>query len=117
MKDKHYLLIDCYDDKKELKTFNELKELHIEEIISDLIDNRESFDIVRIDADTLGEYAKGKVPTLEEIKENLESYGYKIIDLLDLQRDLEDMKQYLEKNYYTSAFDEVIAKINDEVNK
>ena len=114
---KRYLLIDCYDDTKQLKTFNELKELHIEEIISDLIDNRDSFDIVRIDADTLGKYAKGKVPTLEEIKDNLAAYGYKVIDLLDLQHDLEDMKQYFEKNYYTSAFDEIIEKINSEVNK
>ena len=114
---KHYLLVDCYDDKKELKTFNELKELHIEEIISDLIDNRENFDIVRIDTDTLGEYAKGKAPTLEEIKDNLAAYGYKVIDLLDLQRDLEDIIQYFSKSYYVGDFKCLLDIINSEVNK
>lgn len=111
-----YLLIDCYSDTKELKNYKELKELHINEIKNDLLDNYTEREIVVCDTDTLAEYAKGKMPTMEDIKENLESYGYKIIDLLDLQRDLEDMKQYFEKSYHSSAFDEVIAKIN-EVNK
>ena len=78
MKDKHYLLIDCYSDTEEIKTFKQLKELHINEIMNDLLDNIHDIEIVKIDTDTLGEYAKGKEPTLKEIKDNLESYGYEI---------------------------------------
>lgn len=85
MRNKSYLLIDCYSNIEEIKTFKQLKELHINEIMNDLLDNIDDLDIVKIDTDTLGEYAKGKEPTLKEIKENLEGYGYKIKDLNNLK--------------------------------
>lgn len=112
---KHYLLVDCNDDYKELKSYEELKQYITTIIKDDVIYNSCENSVVEKGVNLLANIITNN--TLGEVKKALEWYGYKIIDLLDLQRDLEDTKQYFDKNYYTSAFVEVIAKINDEVNK
>jgi N-acetyl-anhydromuramyl-L-alanine amidase AmpD len=112
-----YLLVDTYADTQELKEYNELKDLYIEEIKKDLLENIEDKDIVRKGVNILVETIKGKTIPIKTIEDSLECYGYKIIDLLQIQRDLEDIKKYFEKRYYTNDFKVVIEMINNEVNK
>lgn len=113
-----YFIYNVYDGSEHgmIKDYKELKELYINEIKNDLLDNYTEREIVVCDTNTLVEYAKGKEPTLEDIKENLESYGWKIIDLLQIQRDLEDIKNYFKgKLEYYGKIDEVINIINKGV--
>ena len=57
------------------------------------------------------EYLEGKT------EEELRNYSYKVIDLLELQRDLEDIRSYfLNKKEYVGNVCETIDKINKEVN-
>lgn len=113
---KKYMLIDLNSDYKEICDYDKLKDLLIQEIKRDTLDSHEEYGIVENNINVLIKMINESHTTISYIKDILLSYSYKVVDLYDLQRDLEDMKQYFEKNYYTSAFDEVIAKIN-EVNK
>jgi len=112
-----YLLVDeTTDFKKVFKTFNELKEELIDIVKDDMLSNYGEYEIVKSCAEDLINLAKNNT-SFDYVNSLFSSYSYKIVDLLQLQRDLEDTKEYFKTNYYASAFDEVIAKINDEVNK
>ena len=112
-----YFICDMYDSSEygKIKNYKELKELLINEIIDDLKNNRDDYDIVVSCTDSLRNIASGR-DNVENVLEELESYGWKTIDLLELQRDLEDIKGYFQnnlKNY--RKIDEVINIINKEV--
>lgn len=115
---KRYLLVDLNSDYKEVKDYNELKDLLIETIQEDLLMNNENYDIVRDCSDQLIKMAKEK-STPEWVFERLNSYCYKVIDLLTLQRDLDDIKDYFLKDNkgYVGDICETIDRINREVNK
>ncbi len=113
---KQFLLVDLNSDYSELMDYKGLKDLLIETIQEDLLMNNGEYDIAKNCSDKLIKIAKD-YSSEPWIKNELLSYSYKVIDLLDLQRDLEDLKQHFEKDYFTNAFSEVINKINNEVNK
>lgn len=115
---KQYLIVDLNSDWKELMDYKEIKKLLISTIQEDLLVNNGEYDIVKDCSNDLIKMAKEDYTSENWIKEKLESYSYKIIDLLDLQRDLEDVKGYfLDKQDYVGAICETIDKINKEVNK
>ena len=114
-----YFICDIYCSSKEgmIKNYKELRELLIEEVIDNLKNNRQDNDVVVSCTGILETIAKGK-DSVKYVLDNLEGYGWKIINLLDLQRDLEDIKSYfLGKGEYVGAICETIDKINKEVNK
>lgn len=111
-----YLLVDLNSDYKEIMSYKGLKELLVETIRDDMLSNHEDYDIVNNCYKDLEKMIKEDI-SMNWLSERLESYSYKIIDLLNIQYDLDDIRQYFEKQYFTSAFNEVIDKINDEVNK
>lgn len=115
---KQYLIVDLNSDWKEKMDYKGLKELLINTIQNDLLMNCNEYDISKYCSDMLCKIAKGDY-TEKWIKEQLESYCYKIIDLLDLQRNLEDVKEYFAPNKETILvnFNTIINKINEEVNK
>lgn len=114
---KQYLIVDLQSDYKELFDFNDIKHFFTEELKGDIFNNYEEKEIVVENVKILCSLANNEM-CLNEIKEELECYNYKIIDLLDLQRDLEDIKGYfLDKEEYVGAVCETIDKINKEVNK
>jgi len=115
---KQYLLVDLTCDYKETKSYRELKERLIELVVTDAIEsgyNLDDKDILKNDVLILSKLAKEDFTSLDYIKKELEGFSYKVIDLLDTQRDLEDIKEYF-KSKGSVVFDNVIDMINKGVN-
>ena len=113
---KQYLVVDLNSDWKELTDYKGLKNILINTVQNDLLMNCNDYDVSKQCSDILCKIAKEDY-TEKWIKEELESYCYKTIDLLDLQRDLEDYKQYITIDRKYNEFDVVIDIINKGVNK
>lgn len=114
---KQYLLVDLMGDYRAIMSAKELKEMVVNHIVEDTLQNCDDEDIVRTNTLLLEEMIK-KEPKMEYIKEELMNYSYKVIDLLDLQRDLEDMKMfYGQLGNCMLHFDKVINAINEYCNK
>ena len=112
---KNYLVVDIYGDYKELMNYKGLKQLLLEELVRDTKGNYQEYDIVSINADIFKKLALEEHISTDYLIEQLEGYGYKTIDLLDTQRDLEDIKVYF-KDKGSAVFDNVIDIINKGVN-
>jgi hypothetical protein len=108
------MMCDC----SYLKSEKEIKEFLIDELGDDIERNVDEPDIVMEDTKALMKLARDKM-TLKEIIEELLTYQYKVIDLLKLQRDLEDVKNYFldEHKEYVGNICETIEQINRMVNK
>lgn len=113
---KSYLIADCMGDYTELADYKDIRDLLIEEIIQDIRNNigdksleKETLDNIYL----LERLAREKDTPLSYIEKELECYSFKIIDLLSLQRDLEDVKGYLlNKEHFVGDVCEVIDTIN-----
>lgn len=115
---KNYLVVDIYGDYKELMNYKGLKQLLLEELVRDTKDNYQEYDIVSINADIFKKLALEELISTDYLIEQLEGYGFKVIELLELQRDLEDIKElYLRNNKYIRDFDNVLEIINNGINK
>lgn len=112
-----YLVVDMNSDYKERMDYRGIKKLLIETIQEDLLMNNGEYDIVKDCSDELVKMAKEEWVAEKWIIDLLESYSYKVIDLLQFQRDIEDCRQYFEKGNPCSAFELVGNIINKEVNK
>lgn len=112
---KNYLVVDIYGDYKELMNYKGLKQLLLEELVRDTKDNYQEYDIVSINADIFKKLALEEHTSTDYLIEQLEGYGFKVIELLELQRDLEDIKEYF-KGKGSAVFDNVIDMINKGVN-
>lgn len=111
---KQYLVIDIYSDYKEEMNYKDLKQLLIEELARDTKDNYKEWDIVSINVEIFSKLALEDYTSVDYLLEHLEGFGYKVIDLLDTQRDLEDIKVYF-KGKGSAVFDNVIDMINKGV--
>lgn len=89
---KRYIVFDDYGELAKLVDREELKAMLVEEERNDIINNLDSVDIIKNELNTLCELAKGK--SFEFIKNRLEPYGYSVLDLVDLQRDLSNYQAY-----------------------
>lgn len=93
---KDYLLIDTLCDYKETKSYKELKERLIELVVTDTLDcGINNKDILENNITILSKLAKEDYTSLDYIIKQLEGFSYKTIDLIKMQRDLEDIKDYL----------------------
>ena len=114
---KQYLIVDLQGDYIELASLNDIKRLLISEVREDTFNNYDERDVVEGNVKTLCSLASDDM-TLKQMEEQLKFYYYKIIDLLQIQRDLEDIKCYfLDKNKHVENVCETIDMINKEVNK
>ena len=110
-----YLVVDLNSDWKKKMNYKELKELLTSSIQEDLMMNLGEYDIVKDCSDELVKMAKEDYTSLKWITDLLESYSYKVIDILDLQRDLEDIKGYfLDKENCVVNICETIDEISKE---
>ncbi len=105
-----YLVVDIYGDYKEIMNYKGLKQLLVEELARDTKDNYKEWDIVSINVDMFSKLANEDFTSINYLTEQLEGFGFKVIDLLELQRDLEDIKIYF-GNKGTAVFDNVIEMI------
>lgn len=94
---KRYLLVDTLTDYKTLNNEKELKELLVELVGNDTRTNSNVEEIVLNNVKIFEELAKENV-SMNYIQEKLEEFCYKIIDLEQLIRDLEDTKEYFNNN-------------------
>jgi hypothetical protein len=91
---KQYLVVDCMSDFKEIRdSYESLKDLLVEVVQNDLLMNCSDYDISKSCSDVLCKIAK-RLDTFDWVKEELERYSYKIIDLTKLKYDLEDFKLF-----------------------
>lgn len=117
-----YLIVDLMGDYKALADYKDIKDLLVEQIVEDLRANMQDECLHSSMMNNLGileRLAREKDTPLNYIIEQLESYSYKVIDLLQLQRDLADIKDYFEKGNieFAGKTDEVINIINEELCK
>ena len=114
---KQFLLVDLAGDYQDIMSYKDLKNMVVDHIVEDTLDNLGDESIVRTNTSLLEEMIK-KETTMSFIEEELRCYSYKVINLLDLQRDLEDIKSYfLNKKEYVGDICETIELINKEMNK
>lgn len=105
-----YFIVDLQSDYKSFTDFEDLKELLVENVIRDTKENIKDENIVLNNLEHLEKLTDIHI-SLSYLIDNLESFGYKIIDLLQLQKDLEDIKQFIGND---SDFNKVISLINEE---
>lgn len=114
-----YFICDIYDANKYGKIMNrkQLYELMVDEITDDLKNNHREYEIVISCVNQLNELAKNNLVSDNYIIDALESFGWKVLDLLQIQRDLEDLKEYFSQNEENIGedFNKVIEKINKGV--
>lgn len=113
-----YFIFDVNDDIKngKIRDYKGLRNLYINELYQDTINNYSEREIVVYNTKELVNLAKSDTsPNIDNLKDYLESFGWKIIDLLEIQRDLEDLKNYFAPNDDTPlaiSFKDIIDKIN-----
>ena len=78
-----YLVVDCNSDWKEKMDYKDLKELLISSIQEDLLMNYGEYEIVKDCSNELVKMAREEFTPLKWITDLLESYSYKVIDLLE----------------------------------
>ena len=117
---KKYLLVDLMSDYRDIMSYKELKDMVVNNIVEDTLENIGDKSIVRTNTLLLEEITK-KEPTMSFIEEELYNNSYKIINLNDLVKDLEDAKDVFSsvklEQLPTSCnmFDIIIEKINKGV--
>ena len=93
-----YLVVDEYSDCKKIYNLYELKELLIDEIKRDSFENIDDKDIIRNNFCIMEYLALSKKDDIEYIKEQLKGFGYYVLDLCELQRDLTTFQDYMYNN-------------------
>jgi len=117
-----YFIFNVYGDIKngKIMDYKGLRNLYIDELYQDTIDNCSEREIVVYNAKEFVNLAQSDTsPNVNDLKDYLASFGWKIIDLLEIQRDLEDLKNYFAPNKepITISFDTIINTINKGVNE
>ena len=118
-----YLIVDLIGDYNKIGGYEDVKDLLIEEIVNDLRTNMNDSTLeesMKNNLEVLEKLAREKETPIKYIKEQLKSYSFKVIDLLELQSDLLDIKHYFESKdclEYTGKTDEVVNIINKELCK
>lgn len=119
---KNYLIVDMVSDYKKFMDYKDIKDLLIEELVRDLKTNIGEITLEQAmlnNVYVLERLAREKETPLSYLEKQLEEYSFKVIDLLQLQRDLEDVKDYFltDNKGYVGDICETIELINKEVNK
>lgn len=118
-----YFIFDVYDDIKngKIMDYKGLRNLYIDELYQDTIDNCSEREIVVYNTKEFVNLAQSDTsPNVNDLKDYLASFGWKIIDLLEIQRDLEDLKNYFapkDNEFLSIEFRDVINRINKGANE
>ena len=99
---KSFMVFDEYSDYKEKTDYKGLKELLVEELKRDTLENgEEDFNIVENNFKVMIKLALEDYTDLNYLKEQLLSFGWYIQDLGQLQQDLSNFQAKM--NYNTSS--------------
>lgn len=91
---KQYIVIDDYSDYTKKLDYRGLKELLVEQLITDTTENHEDFDVVKVNLEVMEKLALEDYSEIKYLKEQLKSYGWTVLDLHDLQKDLVAFQAY-----------------------
>jgi hypothetical protein len=110
-----YLVSDDYGDFKKLMNYKELKGLLVDEIVEHAIENHKEYDFIKYDLEVLSDIAKDKI-TYNRVIEELKSYGWNVLNVCDIQRGINDLREYVaRKDSNLKAFDDVLRYIDEEL--
>lgn len=111
-----YLVSDDYGDFKEIINFKELKEMLIDEIVEDTRNNYQEYEILDMNVKQLGKIAKDNDMSIDYIIENLNSYGWHVLNIFDIQDEVNSLREYVaRKSADTKVFDDILKYIDEEL--
>lgn len=113
-----YLVSDDYGDFKKIMNFKQLYEMLIDEIVRDTCENIdfENKDIIEINVKQLGGLAKNNLVNENYIIDNLKPYGWHVINILDIQKGINDVREYVaRKSDKLKVFDDILKYIDEEL--
>ena len=114
-----YLVSDDYGDFKEIMNYKQLYEMLVDEILRDTLENLdfESKDVMNLNIKQLGKLAKDTSIVDEKyIIDNLKSYGWSVMNIFDIQKSLNDIREYVaRKSTDIKVFDDVLKYIDEEL--
>lgn len=111
-----FLVSDDYGDFKKILNKKELEEMLIEELVEDTKENNEEYEIVSLNVKQLGEIAKMSYISVDYLIDNLQSYGWYVQDLGELERNVNNLREYYARKHTDlSAFDKLLELIGNGV--
>ena len=90
---KRYIIFDAFGNS-ELGTQEDLRDYLINELVDNLKNNYDDKEIIVEDANQLGELAKNKGTHPKYYIQELENYGWYVMDIAQLQKQLSDYQAY-----------------------
>lgn len=93
---KRYIVCDEYSDYKNISDYKDLKRLLISELEQDTLNNGCEKDIVESNFKVMKKLAMEDYVDYNYLKEQLQSYGWYIQDIVDLYSDLSNFQAYLD---------------------
>ena len=110
-----YLVSDDYGNFKEIMNYKQLKELVINELVEEIKENTNEREIVVSEVNRLSFYAKNEV-NIDLIEEDLKGFGWYITDILNIQRGINDLREYwARKHTDTKVFDDLLKFIDEDL--
>ena len=110
-----YLVSDDYGDFKEIMNYKQLKELLVDELVNNSKENHKEYDFIKYNLEVLSDIAKEKI-AYNKVIEELQSYGWHVLNVLDIQKGLNDIREYVaRKSDKLKVFDDVLKYIDEEL--
>ena len=110
-----YLVSDDYGDFKKLMNYKELKEFLLDELIANSKENHKEYDFITYNLGVISDIAKDKI-TYNRVIEELKSYGWNVLNVCDIQKGINDLREYIaRKDSNLKAFDDVLRYIDEEL--
>lgn len=110
-----YLVSEDYGDFKELMSYKELKGFLVDELVRYVIENHTEYDIAKQGVHQLEDVAKDRVNE-DYIVDLLKSYGWTVLNICDVQKNINDLREYVaRKDSNLKAFDDVLKYIDEEL--
>lgn len=110
-----YLISDDFGDFKEIMNYKQLLEFLIDEIMTDTKLNYKEYDIVKDNVEQLGKLAKHLVDE-QYIVNNLSTYGWSVTKIVDIQRGLNNIREYVaRKSNNIKVFDDILKYLDEEL--
>lgn len=104
-----FLVSDDFGDFKEIMNYKQLKEFLIAEIEEDILNwGTDDIDVIKSDFKIMKKLTEEKY-NLEFIKKELESCGWFVQDLSQMERGINNLREFYARSHSdTSAFDKIL---------
>ena len=111
-----YLVSDNYGDFRELMNYKEVKDMLVDELVEDTIENYDDKDIVKSNVELLSKMCKNDTMDINYLIDNLQSYGWHVLNVFDIQKGINDIREYVgRKSDKLKIFDDILKYIDEEL--